>query len=62
MRIAKLIEHLRNYDLGDEVYIQSGFNRFKIKGISISEDDGVILITDDEADNPQPYKPTLRKA
>jgi len=62
MKISKLIEHLRNYDLNDDVYIQAGFNRFHIKEISISEDDGVIIITDDDADNPKPYKPSLRRA
>lgn len=54
MTVAKLIEILRHYNLFDKIYIQAGFNRFNINDITLSEDGGIIIITSEEANNPQP--------
>ena len=61
MNIAKIIDKLRFYNFSDEVYVQSGFNRFKIKTIDIT-DNGVIIVIEDEADNPPPSYNDIRRA
>ena len=51
MNIAKLIDILRYYNLSEKIYIQVGFNRFDIQSVDMT-DDGVILTTTDNANNP----------
>lgn len=61
MNIAKLIEKLRFYNFSDKIYVQAGFNRFDIKDIDIT-DDGVIIVIEDEANNPPPTYNDIRRA
>lgn len=61
MTIAKLIDKLRFYNFSDNIYIQVGFNRFDIKSLDIT-DDGVIIVTEDDANNPPPSYNEPRRA
>lgn len=53
MNIAVLLDKMRHHNLSDKIYVQVGYNRFEIKNVDIT-DDGVIIIIEDEANNPPP--------
>lgn len=49
MKVEQILQKLNSES---EVYIQVGFNRFNIKDIYVSDQDGVLLITEEDANNP----------
>lgn len=62
MKNYKIIELLRRYDLNEDVKIQVGFNRFDINCID-NDSDSVIIVTEENANNPKPNKPIpIRRA
>lgn len=64
MKVSGLIEELRKslkYTDSD-VYVQSGYNRFKIKDLAIDDSESIVIVIEDDADNPKPTNQPIRNA